>query len=286
MIGVVLLLLACFAYVHAATWVVLRRRSLDADNPPNRFGLTYEDVAFPTADGLTLCGWFIPAGGPMARGTIIFCHGQSGSMDRDADQAPFLHTAGFNVLMFDFRGHGRSEGEWVTMGYLERLDLGGALDYLSGRGVERVGVLGWSMGGAVAVAVAREDPRVVAVVSDSGYASFRRVLVGGLRGRGLPAILAQVLSWFMWRYASLWVGVDLAAQEPQRVVNSDFRCPLLLIQGDADRYVPLRDAEMLAAATGGSVELWRLPGVPHRLARERFPAEYRRRVTEFFAKRL
>jgi uncharacterized protein len=290
------LLFLCFAvlasHVHLATRVVLRRRSPDADDPPGRYGLACEDVAFETADGLTLRGWFIPANGVSAVGsvtsrrTVIFAHGQAGSMDRDTGQAPFLHEAGFDVLMFDFRGHGRSAGEYVTMGYIERLDLRAAIDYLERRGVDRVGVLGWSMGGAAALAAAAEDRRIAAVVSDSGYASFRRVLAGGWVGHGVPLLVARPLAWLMWREASRRLGVDLAACEPRRVVGPDFRCPLLLIQGDSDPYVPLGDVEALAAASGGPVELWRVPGGSHRDARDHCPEEYHRRVTEFFVRWL
>ncbi len=99
-----------------------------------------------------------------------------------------------------------------------------------------------------------------------------------------PLAWPEILAWLIWKYANARLGVDLAAYEPQRIVNAGFRCPLLLIQGDDDRYVPLSHAEVLAAATGGPVELWRVSGVPHRGAREVLPNEYRRRVTEFFEK--
>ncbi len=83
--GAALLLVACAVYVNAATQAVLRRRPIEQDCPPDRFGLAYEEVTFPAADGLTLRGWFIPAERSTARGTIVFCHGQAGSMDRDTD---------------------------------------------------------------------------------------------------------------------------------------------------------------------------------------------------------
>jgi fermentation-respiration switch protein FrsA (DUF1100 family) len=76
------------------------------------------------------------------------------------------------------------------------------------------------------------------------------------------------------------VGADLAEHEPCRVVNADFRRPLLVIQGDADPYVPLDDIESLIAAAGGPAELWRVaggrPSTGPRVVPGRMPAASRR----------
>jgi len=143
---------------------MIARRTPNTRTSPADHGLPFEEVAFQARDGVPLRGWFIPA--PQARGTVVFCHGHAGSMDPDVQYAPWFHQAGLNVLMFDFRGHGRSDGERVSMGALERQDLLGAMDYLAGRGIERAGVLGFSMGGVVAILTAPLDERIVAVASD------------------------------------------------------------------------------------------------------------------------
>ena len=97
---------------------LLRRRRPDPSDPPSNYGIEFEEVHFPSRDGLNLVGWWIPHDN--ALGTIIMCHGQNGSMDGDTRQMPPLREAGFNVLMFDFRAHGRSEGEAVTMCMYEK----------------------------------------------------------------------------------------------------------------------------------------------------------------------
>ena len=268
-------------YIHLGVRNMLRRRPPDAEVTPETYGLPYEPVTFKSRDHLTLRGWFIPADDP--RGTIIICHGQSGSMDRDTAWAVPLHETGFHVLMFDFRGHGRSEGECVTLGYFERLDLLGALDHLAARGIECVGVIGLSMGGAVAISAAGESRNIAAVVSDSGYTSLRQVLVGALVERGWPPRAARPLAWLLVKYASWRTGAPLETCEPDRVVGIDFRCPLLVIQGDTDPYVPVAAVRAMIARSAGPVELWLVPRVGHREARERYPEEYRRRVVRFFA---
>jgi pimeloyl-ACP methyl ester carboxylesterase len=153
-----------------------------------------EEIHFLSRDHLTLSGWWIPGSSPVI-GTVIVCCGQNGSMDKDIPQAKPLHEAGFNVLMFDFRGHGRSQGEIVTMGAFEQADLFGALDYVSQeRGIERVGVLGLSMGAGVALMVAAQDARIAALVVDGAYPRLDGILTGYMRMKGIPVLLARGLA--------------------------------------------------------------------------------------------
>ena len=179
--------------------VLIRRRVPDAAASPVGYGLDYEDIAFPSRDGLTLRGWFIPAVSP--RGTVVFCHGHAGSMDPDLKYAPVFHDRGYNVLMFDFRAHGRSDGKLVSMGSLEQQDLLGAVDFLRRRGIDRVGVLGFSMGGRVAISTAPQTEAIVAVVSDGGPATMLESVAAGSRERGLPGFLAVPVTWL-----TLWLA--------------------------------------------------------------------------------
>jgi len=275
-----------FIYVHLGTRAMLKRRPSDAEDTPRAYGLSYEEVTFRSRDGLLLYGNLIPALEAEHRGTIVFCHGQAGSMNRDVAWVPPFHEAGFNVLMFDFRGHGRSEGEIVSLGHFERLDLMGAIDFLARRGVGRVGVIGFSMGGAVAMSMAKETPNIAAVVSDSGYASLQRVLVGASLEQGIPYPLAQVTAILILKYANLRLKTDLSEYEPRRQADADFDCPLLAIQGNEDPYVPVSDIEDLVQRAGGHAELWSVAGVGHRATREQYPEDYRQRVLAFFTRWL
>ncbi len=79
---------------------------------------------------------------------MILLHGLHSRKERLLPLAAELNEAGFNILMFDFRAHGESGGEYTTFGLRELLDLLGALDYLLNRtdvSSERIGVLGFSM---------------------------------------------------------------------------------------------------------------------------------------------
>src|SRR5262249_18820148 len=88
---------------------------------PASLGLAFEDVRFPTADGVRLGGWLVPH--PQARGNAIFCHGWGRNRGHVAGLLPTLHGLGLNVLAFDFRGHGPSGGPPATFGHRETAAL-------------------------------------------------------------------------------------------------------------------------------------------------------------------
>ena len=263
---------------------IIKRRTPDVRSDPADYGLSYEKVAFQSRDGLTLRGWFIPAEKP--RGTIVFCHGHAGSMDPDIEYAPAFHDGGYNVLMFDFRGHGLSEGQRVSMGYHERLDLLGAVDYLRSRGIDRVGVLGFSMGGAVAISTAPQSEAIRAVISDGGFARLGNAFASGVRDRGWPGRVAAWVRPLIICLASLRLGSWLPKADPTRWVDQIAPRALLIIHGGLDPYVSLAAVEELYAKAGEPKELWVVPEAGHRMVDRQRPDEYRARLLAFFDKWL
>ncbi len=264
----------------AARKLVLRP---DPDPPadPAALGLPYEEVAFPTEDGLTLRGWFIPAPAP-ARGTIIFCHGHSGSMDGDIAYVPAFHQHGYSVLMFDFRAHGRSEGTRVSMGFHERKDVLAAIRFLESRGIRAVGLLGFSMGGATAIISAPLSPAVRAVVTDSAFAVLDTTVAGGLRVKGFPEPIPTLVGKTAVKLASLWLGCNLEDAYPIRWVHRAAPRGLFIIHGEADVYVPVEDARRLYALAGEPKQLWVVPLAGHREADTIAGEEYLSRILAFF----
>jgi alpha-beta hydrolase superfamily lysophospholipase len=262
---------------------LVRRRIPDVRTDPADHGLAYEDVEFTARDGIRLRGWFIPADSAgIARGTVVFCHGHAGSMDPDIQYAPWFHQAGYNVLMFDFRGHGRSDGQWVSMGALERLDLLGAVDYLRGRGIERVGVLGFSMGGVVAMSTTPHSEAISAVISDGGFARLERAVAAGARQRGLPAFLAPLFGRVVVWLAGLRLAMYLAEADPIRWVDKIAPRALFIIHGGQDPYISVEEARQLYQRAGEPKELWVVPEAQHRQVDVHRPEEYRQRVLCFF----
>jgi pimeloyl-ACP methyl ester carboxylesterase len=260
-----------------------RRPEPDPPEDPSDYGMDHETVVLTTQDGLRLRGWLIP-GGDGAR-AVVFLHGHGGSMDPDLKYAPAFHEAGISVLMFDFRAHGRSEGQVVSMGYLERRDAVAAVRFLESRGFERLGLLGFSMGGVVAILTAPGFESVRAVVVDGVFGRITEPIVGWGARRGLPAWLGRFLGWLTVATTSLRLRVNLFREQPIHWAGK-MRAPVFIIHAAEDRYVSWDHLQELIAATPGPKEVWLAEGAGHREVDQRFPQEYLKRVLGFFERCL
>ena len=151
-----------------------RRGQLGETHSPAEYGLEYETIEFKTSDNLTLRGVWIPSTG--SDKAVVILHGHNSSYDFDVYRAPALHEAGFNVLLFDFRANGRSDGKRMTFGYEERLDMFAAVNFLHARDMQHIGLLGFSYGGIVSMVFTPQCPDVAAVISDGGPASMQTAI--------------------------------------------------------------------------------------------------------------
>lgn len=264
---------------------LMRRRLPDKPDPPSNYGIAYEEVHFTSRDKLKLFGWWIPA--KDARGTIILCHGQEGSMDRDTKRMVALHNAGFNVFMFDFRAHGRSEGLIVTFGMYEKEDLLGALDYLvEERHIESVGVIGYSMGAAVALITAALSERICSVVADSSFGRLTRSIAGWFRLRALPIPLAREMARWILIACSVSTEGRLDQTDPVRWTVHIGPRPILFIFGSRDPYVSKKEIRRMVSLAAGPTEVWTVPGAGHRGAYDANPEAYNNRIVDWFERTL
>jgi alpha-beta hydrolase superfamily lysophospholipase len=270
----------------------------DEFSSPAEYGLPFAPVMFPSGDGLNLHGWFIPApGGPPfsaededwtgnSKGTIVLCHGRFGSKDPDLKYVPWLREAGYNCFLFDFRGHGRSEGDYTSFGYHERKDLLAAVELLQGKGVDRVGVIGFSLGAVVAIGAAAESEQIRTVVADGAFVELKKALARGAEERHVPRWLIRLLGPSIFWLAGRRVGGELQQAEPLRWVDRIAPRALFLIHGEEDPYASVEDVRRLYDAAGEPKELWIARGARHRRVDQVYPEEYRTRVLRFFDRYL
>ncbi len=183
---------------------------------PLDIGLRYEEVTFRTRDGITISGWYIPAEGE--KGVLLFCHGNAGNISHRLDSIKIFHDLGLGVLIFDYRGYGRSEGKPSEEGTY--LDAEAAWDYLleaRGKPRDKIIVFGRSLGGAVATELAlRKDP--IGLIIESGFTS-----VPDLGRKFYPWLPVRLLSRF--RYATL-----------EKI--GSIKCPKLIVHSPEDEIVP------------------------------------------------
>lgn len=284
-LAIITLVVVPFIFFNMGASYLMRRRRADPSDPPSNYGVGYEEVHFKSRDRVPLVGWWIPA--KQARGTIVMCQGQEGSMDRDTRRMLPLHSAGFNVLMFDFRAHGQSGGSLVSMGMYEKEDLLGALDYLVElQQVEHVGVIGFSMGAAVALITAALSERITSLVVDSPFGRLTRSVSGWLHQRGIPKPLAREIARWVLVYASMRTEGRMDQIDPIRWTVHIGARPILFIFGARDPYVSRPEIQRMISLAEGPTETWTVPDVGHRGAYDADPAEYDRRVVEWFSRTL
>ncbi|MEN6570655.1 MAG: alpha/beta hydrolase [Anaerolineaceae bacterium] len=257
-----------------------RRNDRWTADSPRRFGLNYEPVEFSSRDGIALQGWWIPAEG--SEKTIIFLHGYQGSMDPDLQYAPWLHDAGYNLVMFDFRAHGRSSGSITTIGALEKRDALAALEFARTRGSRKMGLLGFSMGGRVAVLAGADSELVNAVVCDCGPARISTAVALNLIHRGVPAWFSRPLAWFLLFGASLRAGINIFSNEPLEAAKRLQGKPSLFLQGAKDPNILITETRRMVKNAGNCAQLWLVEDAGHRDISDIHPIEYRTRILEFF----
>jgi dipeptidyl aminopeptidase/acylaminoacyl peptidase len=259
-----------------------RRAHLGDIFSPDEYGLEFEAIELKTSDKLTLRGVWVPAAG--SDKAIVILHGHGSSYDFDVYRAAPLHEAGFNVLLFDFRAHGRSEGKRMTFGYDERRDVLAAVEFLHSHGIQHIGLLGFSYGGMAAMISTPEIADVAAVISDGGPARIRTAIATRAVELGFPLWLGKAAAWLIISMTSLRLRVNLFDFEPIRWVGKIAPRPILFIHGDHDQYLP--DFDELYEAAQSPKELWRLPDAGHTTASQLYPEEHSRRVIEFFERYL
>jgi len=133
---------------------------------PADLGVRYEEVPLTASDGTKLSAWFVPA--PNEKGVVLFCHGNGGNICHRLESLGVFHNLGYSVLIFDYRGYGRSEGSPSEEGTY--LDARAAWENLvTARKIppERIVLFGRSLGGAVAAKLASETSPAGLIVESS-----------------------------------------------------------------------------------------------------------------------
>ncbi len=243
---------------------------------PADIGLAYENVRFTAQDGVRLAGWFVPAKTQSDR-IIILCHGYPADKNNILGSTYFL-AGKFNLFYFDFRYLGESEGAFSSVGYHERKDLTAAIQWVSDRGFSKIGIYGFSLGGAVSIMA--QPQGVSAIVSDSAFASIDRLL---------PDIYS-IFPWFtkypfVWMtklYTRLFLGIRTKDITPSDTIGN-LNIPILLIHSKQDSQIPFEHAlQLYEASDKNKTILWTIEGADHGLANFQNRSAYEKRVTDFF----
>lgn len=221
-------------------------------------GLPWREVRIPTLRGKMLFGWFIPAGERAPALAII--HGWGGNAEMMLPLAASLHAAGYALLFFDARSHGRSDGD--TFASLPRFaeDLERAVDWLQRQAAvdaARVGVIGHSVGAGAALLVAARRKDLAAVVSLAAFAHPARMMRRWLESKRIPW---WPFGAYILHYVQHVIGRRFDDIAPCNTIRA-VACPILLAHGTDDEMVPVSEAqEIYAGRHAAQVSLLLMPG--------------------------
>jgi uncharacterized protein len=285
------IILASFLMVYSGLSVFGALAAMEIPRQPVRgspalVGLVYQDVAFQSrTDDLLLKGWYIP--GKKAKVIIIINGGFQNRIDDNVDTldlANDLHQKGFDILLFDLRGRGESQGHGVNLSNIDA-DIGGAFDYVESRGYfpESIGILGFCSGAASACIFASHQ-NVGALVLDGCFSSVQNMIYTQAQERHIPSALVDIFLPGLRLGAFLLFGYR--ELDPIQVVG-DIKSPILLIFEQKDDLTTLTDNELLLKASPNPDNgLWEIAGALHSQGYRADPVEYCIRVSDFFSSNL
>jgi pimeloyl-ACP methyl ester carboxylesterase len=210
------------------------------------------DAEFPGA-GVTLRGWTCAAPSP-ARGTIVYLHGIADNRGSGAGVVQRYLPRGFNVVAYDSRAHGNSEGDACTYGFFEKQDLRRVVDTLPPGPVVLIGT---SLGAAVALQEAADDARVSAVVAAETFSDLRTVAM-----ERAPSLLTRGTIDRAFALAEKQANFRVDDVHPHNAARR-IAAPVFLIHGAQDVETPPAHSERVYSALNGPKRLLLVPGAGH-----------------------
>ena len=244
---------------------------------PAQYGLSYQDVAFRTADGVRLSAWYIPARNGAA---AVVLPGSGSTRTTVLPQAAVLARHGYGALLVDGRGHGRSGGQAMDFGWWGDRDIAAAVSFLARQpGVRpgKIAVVGESMGGEQALAAMATDPRIRAVVAEG--ATGQQPADHGWLPHGVNGALQRGMEWVQYTAAGLLSGAPRPMSLPDSIRAAAPR-PVLIIAGAAKPDEPIA-ARWFQAASPTTVHVWVVPHAGHTQGLATAPQAWETHVINF-----
>ena len=225
-------------------------------HPPRRPVTQTPTARYETVDldvGVHLHGWLFRTEGSR-RGLVVYLHGVGDNRSSGIGVAAHFNALGFDVLAYDSRAHGESGGAACTYGFYEKQDLSRALDRIGGGPVLALGV---SLGAAVSLQAAADDPRIALVVAVAPFSDLRTVAAERVPFFASRANIDQAFQLAEAEAAFRADDVNPAAAATR------IRVPVLVIHGTDDRDTPPAHSDRIYQALPGPKKLLLVPGAHH-----------------------
>jgi pimeloyl-ACP methyl ester carboxylesterase len=283
-IFILLLILGSLGISGYVGWGLSHPSREPITDTPAHYQLKFQDIAFTSrGDSLHLKGWFLPSS--KTDKTVIFAHGYGKNrLQDDVSALPIaksLVDAGYQVVLFDFRNSGESEGTLTSVGEYEKNDLLGAVDWVKANHASQISLLGFSMGATTELLAAADEPAVAGVISDSPFNNLKNYL-----NDNLP-------TWsHLWKYPFTPLIMNMlppmTGLHPDRVdalaaVDRIYPRPILFIHSTGDQDIPYTNSESMWERHPDKFEFWKTANAKHVGSYKLDPNQYTAHLLKFLA---
>lgn len=207
------------------------RRTRDADPADLK---NFQTLDIEVEKGLILRGYFAPA--TQAKATLILVHGIGSFKESFISFAKFLNHRHINVLLYDQRAHGKSDGKYCTFGYYEKKDISKIIDTLQKMDTRPIGIFGASLGGAVALQALAEDKRLQFGIIESTFNTLENVVAE--YGKGYFGFRSEWLARHVLRKSAVIANFDPFSVRPSESCKQ-IRQPIFFAHGTDDPKIPM-----------------------------------------------
>ncbi|MBU1107666.1 MAG: alpha/beta hydrolase [Candidatus Riflebacteria bacterium] len=243
----------------------------------------YKEFTATTRDGISIHAVFYE--GAVNADTVLLCHGHGVNLNYMNDMVKFLRIAGYNLVLLDFRAHGRSGGTLCPIGLLEWQDIKAVLTKARELGFLKpdtvIAAYGRSMGAASLINGAAELPEIKAFVLESSFARLR--LVAANDAYHTVMLPDTPLSDFAFWLISIITSTDFAGNQPVEQGKNLADRAVFLIHDELDWRADLKQFEMLKKSIPNATT-WVSPDSWHVCAHKKNPAEFEGRFLDFLYK--
>ncbi|WP_019498910.1 alpha/beta hydrolase [Pseudanabaena sp. PCC 6802] len=235
---------------------------------PETYKLKYQEVYLPitTENGRVenMHGWWLPSDRANAK-VILYLHGNSKNIGGNIEHSHRFHKWGFSVFLVDYRGYGKSEGDFPTEAQVY-VDAQAQWEYLTqklGVNPKDIIIYGHSLGGAIAIELASKHPEAAGLIVEASFTSIKQMVDRDPKFSIFP--------------------VDLLLHQKFDSISKvgSLKLPVLYIHGTSDRVIPFSMGEQLFAATPTATQLVLIPNGGHNNNAETNPRLYLNSIEAF-----
>jgi hypothetical protein len=265
--------------IFSRTWKLFVGPRFYKQPGPSEPDFPVEHITLTLADGSPIKAWYGVS--DSAKGCVILFHGISVNKSYVVNEAAMFRQMGYNVLLVDFRAHGRSDGNNSTFGVEETEEVEKAFRLAQERGNRSIILYGVSMGAAVCLkAVAEKKVQPAALIADMPFGCLQNHMQARARIHGFPSQPFAFLVTFWAGVEGGFNGFNHSPTDYARKVS----CPVLLQWGDRDPYVSRSETEAIFNNLPAQKKLAIYEGAGHESFLNIEPVQWQAEVGSFLGK--